>query len=102
MTLTATGEAEAGIGEACAAAGSDATPAAPALPDVLVLLKRQQVLEVAMRARGGIRVTEERELNRLREVLARAPGAVRTILDASRRLDKPLDCLDAGEVAALR
>ena len=61
--------------------------------EALRLLRRQSELEEAMRRPGGIRVTEERELYALRDVLRRYPGAVTAILDAARRLHRPVDAL---------
>jgi len=68
------------------------------LSEALQLLRRQSELEEAMRRPGGIRVTEERELNQLRDNLQTYPAAVRAILDASRRLHRPPDALSFQDV----
>jgi len=68
------------------------------LTEALRLLRRQAVLEDAMRSRGGVRVTEERELYELRERLKRFPGAVTAILEASRTLNRPVDALSVTDV----
>ena len=59
----------------------------------LRLLRRQSELEEAMRRPGGIRVAEERELDQLRDRLQKYPAAVRAILEASKRLRRPVDAL---------
>lgn len=66
--------------------------------EALRLLKRQSELEAAMRAPGGSRITEERELYELRAQLRRLPHATRAILEASRSLDRPLPALTARDV----
>jgi hypothetical protein len=66
----------------------------------LELLRRQAVLEDAMRRPGGIRVTEERELYALRAQLQRYPAAVRAILDAANRLHRPVESLSYRDVEA--
>ena len=67
----------------------------------LSLLKRQSELENAMRRPGGIRVTEERELYRLREALSQFPAAVTAILEAASRMRRPVDtlCIEDVELA---
>jgi hypothetical protein len=45
--------------------------------ELLKLFMRQGELERAMKQPGGVRVIEERELNTLREKLARLPDAVK-------------------------
>ena len=47
---------------------------------------------------GGIRVTEERELYQLNGNLQKYPAAVRAILDASRRLHRPVDAITLIDV----
>ena len=68
------------------------------LTEALSLLRRPTQLGEAMRRPGGIRVTEERELYELRGLLQKYPGAVRTILEASKRLHRPVDSLSVGDV----
>jgi hypothetical protein len=63
------------------------------LSEALRLLRRQFELEEAIRRPGGIRVNEERELYQLRDSLQKYPAAVRAILDASKRLHRPVDTL---------
>ena len=46
----------------------------------------------------GIRVTDEREIYELREIVLRFPGAVRAILEASTRLRRPVEALSARDV----
>jgi len=43
-------------------------------PDLQRLLERQQEIQRAMRRPGGIRITVERELQRIREQLKNFPG----------------------------
>jgi len=45
--------------------------------ELLKLFMRQGELERAMKQPGGVRVIEERELNMVREKLARIPDAVK-------------------------
>jgi hypothetical protein len=45
--------------------------------ELLKLFMRQAELERAMKRPGGVRVIEERELNTVREKLARIPDAVK-------------------------
>jgi hypothetical protein len=47
----------------------------------------------AARRPGGIGVTEERELYQLKDSLRQYPAAARAILDASKRLHRPVDAL---------
>jgi hypothetical protein len=68
------------------------------LTEALRLLRRQAELEIAMRKPGGIRVTEERELYQLQAYLAKIPAATRAVLEASRRLHRPVDALSIEEV----
>jgi hypothetical protein len=68
------------------------------LTEALRLLRRQAELEIAMRKPGGIRVTEERELYQLQAHLARIPAATRAVLEASRRLHRPVDALSIEDV----
>ena len=68
------------------------------LTEALNLLRRQAQLEEAMRRPGGIRVTEERELYELRGLLQKYPGAARAILEASKRLRRPVDSLSVQDV----
>ena len=66
--------------------------------EALALLKRQAELEAALHHAGGIRVTEENELYRLRAHLQRYPQAVTAILQAARTLDRPIDTLEPGDI----
>jgi hypothetical protein len=68
------------------------------LTEALRLLRRQSELEEAMRRPGGIRVTEERELYQLKDSLQKYPAAVRAILDASKRLHRPVDVLSVKDI----
>jgi len=68
------------------------------LTEALRLLRRQAELEIAMRKPGGIRVTEERELYQLQAHLAKIPAATRAVLEASRRLHRPVDALSIEDV----
>jgi hypothetical protein len=45
--------------------------------ELLKLFMRQAELERAMRRPGGVRIIEERELNTVREKLARVPDAMK-------------------------
>ena len=58
----------------------------------------RQELEDAMRRPGGIRVAEEHELYQLKATLQKYPAAVRAILDASKRLHRPLDALSFQDI----
>lgn len=68
------------------------------LTEALRLLRRQAELEIAMRKPGGIRVTEERELYQLQAHLARIAAVRRAVLEASRRLHRPIDTLSIEDV----
>lgn len=68
------------------------------LTEVLYLLRRQAELEKAIRRRGGIRVTDERELFQLRETLAGMPGPVKAVLDTSNRLGRAIDALSIDDL----
>jgi len=59
--------------------------------EALTLLRRQAQLEEAMRRPGGIGATEECELYELRNALQRYPGTVRAILEAAKRLRRPVE-----------
>lgn len=63
------------------------------LTEALRLLRRQSELEDVMTRPRGIRVTEERELYLLTISLQKYPAAVRAILEASKRLHRPVDAL---------
>jgi hypothetical protein len=69
-----------------------------AVDETLVLLKRQAVLEAAMKQRGGIRVTEERELHVVRQRLDDFPDAMRTVVQAARALRRSITELSASDV----
>lgn len=70
------------------------------LSEAMRLLRWQCELEEAIRRPGGIRVTEERELYLLRNNLQRYPAAVRAILEASRRLHRPVVALALQDIEA--
>jgi hypothetical protein len=79
-----------------------AEPTLQLLAEALGLLRRQMELEDAMRSRGGIRVIDERELDRLRERLKRFPAAVGAILEASNRLHRRVATLSIHDVMERR
>lgn len=62
------------------------------------MLKRQTQLENQMRRPGGIEITEERELYAPRDRLQADPAAVRTVIEASERLHRPIDLLSLEDV----
>jgi hypothetical protein len=68
------------------------------LSEALRLLRRQSEIEEAMRRPGGIGITEERELYQLKDSLQRYPAAVRAILDAAKRLHRPVDAISFNDV----
>jgi hypothetical protein len=68
------------------------------LHEALRLIKRQTELENAMRRPGGIRVTEERELFKLRHALIQYPAAVNAILEAAERMRRPVDTISIDDV----
>jgi hypothetical protein len=68
------------------------------LHEALRLIKRQTELENAMRRPGGIRVTEERELFKLRDALTQYPAAVTAIIDAAARMRRPIDTISIDDV----
>jgi len=68
------------------------------LSEALRLLQRQAELEARMRNRGGIRVNEERELFQVRATLEKYPAAVGAVLEAARRLHRPVDALSIEEI----
>jgi hypothetical protein len=71
------------------------------LHEALRLIKREAELQTAMRRPGGIRVTEERELFRLRETLARYPAAVTAIIEAASLMRRPVDTISVDDVERL-
>jgi hypothetical protein len=50
--------------------------------ELLKLFMRQAELERAMKQPGGVRITEERELNSVKEKLARVPDAAKRAAQA--------------------
>ena len=68
------------------------------LSEALRMLRRQAELENAMRKPGGIKVMEERELYALQAHLATVPAAARAVLEAARRLHRPVDVLTLREI----
>lgn len=71
------------------------------LQEALRILKRQSQLENQMRKPGGIPITEERELYALRTRLQAYPAAVRTVIEASQRLHRPIDVLSLADVESV-
>jgi hypothetical protein len=61
------------------------------------LLQRRAALEKAIRCRGGIKVTEERELLRLRATLAAHSGPVEALLAAVRRSGGAVEAISIDE-----
>ncbi len=70
------------------------------LHEALRLIKRQSELENAMRRPGGIRVTEECELFKLRHALTQYPAAVTAIIEAAARMRRPVDTISIDDVDA--
>jgi hypothetical protein len=68
------------------------------LTEAFRLLRRQSELEEATRRPGGIRVTEGREVYQLKDSLQKYPAAVRAIVDASKRLQRPVDALSFQDI----
>ena len=68
------------------------------LTTALRLVHRRSEPEDANRRPGGIRVTEERELYRLKDGVQKYPAAVRAILDASRRLHRSVDARSERDI----
>ena len=68
------------------------------MSEALNLLRRQAELESGLRAPGGIRVSEERELYELRTRLQRYPEAVTAILTAASNLRRPVETLSLDDV----
>ena len=66
--------------------------------ETLGLLQRQAELETAMRQPGGIRITEEQQLHRLRQRLKQFPEAVQAVMQASHALRRPVTHLTATDV----
>jgi hypothetical protein len=62
------------------------------------VLIRLQALAFKYIKPGGIRVTEERELFQLQAYSAKIPVATRAVLEASRRLHRPVDALSIEDV----
>ena len=71
------------------------------LHEALRLIKRQTELENAMHRPGGIRVTEEHELFRLRHALNQFPAAVTAILEAAERMRRPVDTVSLKDIDPL-
>lgn len=59
------------------------------LQEALRLIERTTELECAMRRPGGIRITEERELQQLRRALAEYPEAVDAVRETVSRMRTP-------------
>jgi hypothetical protein len=54
-----------------------------------------------MRRPGGIRITEERELHRLRGALSQYPATVTAILETASQMRRPVDTISAEDVEPL-
>lgn len=67
--------------------------------ETLNLLKREAELEGGMRRPGGIRITEEQELHRIRRRLRTVPDAVDAVLTVSKALACPLSRVTEHDVA---
>lgn len=65
---------------------------------VLQILKRTTRIEAAMRAPGGVRITEERELLAMRVWLNRHPSLVENIHDVARTLSVPVQALSVEDL----
>jgi hypothetical protein len=59
------------------------------LREALRLIERTTELECAMRRPGGIRITEERELQQLRRALAEFPEAADAVRETVSRMRTP-------------
>lgn len=68
------------------------------IDETLTLLKRQAELESAMRQPGGIRITEEQELQLVRRRLENFPEAMRAVIQAAHALRRPVTEVSAQEV----
>jgi hypothetical protein len=68
------------------------------LSEALRMLQRQAELEIAMRKPGGVRVVEERELFELHAHVAKVPAAARAVIEAWRRLHRPVDLLTIRDI----
>jgi hypothetical protein len=66
--------------------------------EALNLLKRQAELEAAMKQPGGIRITEEQELQVVRRRLQQFPEASQAIVQAVHALRRPVTDVTADEV----
>jgi len=62
------------------------------------LLQRHAALAKAMRGRGGIKVTEERELQRLRETLDAHSGPAADLLAAAGRTGRPVEEISVDDL----
>jgi hypothetical protein len=70
------------------------------IDETLTLLKRQAELESAMRQPGGIRITEEQELQLVRRRLENFPEATRAVIQAAHALRRPVTEVTAEEVTS--
>jgi hypothetical protein len=68
--------------------------------DAIRLLRRQAELQAAIRKPGGIRVTEEQELIRLKRRLAEYPEATLAVMQAAHAMRKPVTAITGPEVDA--
>lgn len=69
--------------------------------EALQILKKAMQIEAAMRAPGGIRISEERELHAMRDWLNRYPSVVETIQNASRALQVPVQALSLEDIGGV-
>jgi hypothetical protein len=66
--------------------------------EALTLMRRQAVLEAAMKRPGGVRVTEEQELHVVRRRLTEFPDATRFVQEAAHALRRPIGELSASDI----
>jgi len=66
--------------------------------EALRLLQRQPELEARMRNPVGIRINEKREIFELRSRLEKYPAPVGAVLEAARRLHRPVAALSTKDV----
>jgi hypothetical protein len=62
------------------------------------ILQRHAILERRMRGRGGIRVTEERELHGLRETIEANSGAARELMAAALRAGRSIEDVSVDDL----
>jgi hypothetical protein len=69
--------------------------------ELLRLLQRHAALERGLRGRGGIKVTEERELLKLRQALDAHSGAVEVLLAVARRAGRLVEEITIDDLQIL-